>query len=280
MQHSWKLKAGIIALTIMIQAGPAAARGGNCEELPLAADALVAAMDASQTLFDTLQTLDAELAIIGRVGSDLSGRGLKYSHAAFVWRDHPKGRWSVVHLLNLCGDDTGGLFEQGLLNFFLDDPFRLDVKLLVPTPDLQKGIVREIRSARALRLFQPEYSILANPWAARYQNSNQWLIEVTALAQAGAVHAVPPARAAAQDWLRAHDFRGTTIYVSPLEQLFGGLFQANLRFDDHPQHARMRGAYEVVTVRAVEDYLARTGGLSLSRELISPVLPPPALAVR
>ena len=159
MQHSWKLMAGIIALTIMVQAGPAAAHGGNCEELPLAADALVAAMDASQTLFDTLQTLDAELAIIGRVGSDLSGRGLKYSHAAFVWRDHPKGRWSVVHLLNLCGDGTGGLFEQGLVNFFLDDPFRLDVKLLVPTPDLQKGIVREIRSARALRLFQPEYSI-------------------------------------------------------------------------------------------------------------------------
>ena len=265
-------------LALLIYAGPAAARGGNCETLPLAADALSAAMDASQALFDTLQSLDAELAIIGRVGSDLSNRGLKYSHAAFVWRDHPKGRWSVVHLLNLCGDDTGGLFEQGLLNFFLDDPFRLDIKLLVPTPELQKGIVREIGSARALRLFQPQYSILASPWASRYQNSNQWLMEVTALAQAGAVHAVPPTRMAAQDWLRQKNFQGTTIFVSPLEQMFGGLFQANLRFDDHPQRARMRGAYEVVTVRAVEDYLARTGGLSLSRELISPVLPPPALA--
>jgi len=280
MRQSWKMMAGSIVLAFLIQAGPAAARGGNCATQPLAADALAAAMDASQTLFDTLQRLDAELAIIGRYGSDLSNRGLKYSHAAFVWRDHPKGRWSVVHLLNLCGDDTGGLFEQGLLNFFLDDPFRLDIKLLVPAPELQKGIVREISSARAFRLFQPEYSILANPWASRYQNSNQWLMEVTALAQAGAVHAVPPARTVAQDWLRRHNFQGTTIYVSPLEQMFGGLFQANLRFDDHPQGARMRGAYEVVTVRAVEEYLQRTGGLSLARELISPVLPPPALATR
>jgi hypothetical protein len=41
--------------------------------------------------------------LIGRVGSDLSEHGLRYSHAGYAWRDNPKGRWLVTHLLNRCG---------------------------------------------------------------------------------------------------------------------------------------------------------------------------------
>ncbi|HQO17532.1 MAG TPA: DUF2145 domain-containing protein, partial [Methylotenera sp.] len=63
---------------------------------------------------EALDASGAQVALIGRVGQDLSKYNLRYSHMAFVWRDHPQGRWMALHELNKCGTAESALFNEGL----------------------------------------------------------------------------------------------------------------------------------------------------------------------
>lgn len=90
------------------------------------ADAARTALLAAQQLDE----VDAPVALIARVGTDLSKQGTVYSHAGFAVRDHAEGRWTVVHLLNECGSDRSGLYAQGLVNFFADDLVNEDLRIV------------------------------------------------------------------------------------------------------------------------------------------------------
>lgn len=97
--------------------------GGYNAELVVSARVADAASTALQTA-DALDAHDATVALIARVGQGLSEHGLVYSHAGFAVRDHPSGRWPVVHLLNQCSTHASGLYVQGLVKFVADDLVR------------------------------------------------------------------------------------------------------------------------------------------------------------
>ena len=104
-------------------------------------------------------------------------------------RDNPRGRWTVIHLLNRCRTDHSSLYDEGLINFFLDDPLLYEAVIAVPSPDAQQALLKALRSSLVWRLHQPRYNTIARPQSPDFQNSNQWLLELTVAALArGAVN--------------------------------------------------------------------------------------------
>jgi hypothetical protein len=253
------LKRFLIALTAIVVI-PTAHAGQNCEARPLSAFEVANALQLAKKSFDALDQSGASVAIIARAGQNLSRYGLTYSHLGIVWRDHPDGRWTVVHLLNHCGTARGDLFNQGLGDFFMDSMFRYQTLIMIPSPAIQARIADALTNGTAGEMFSANYNMLAYPFATDSENSNQWALEMLAasLAQDSAIHS----RAAAQGWLSSNGYRATTLHLSAFERLGAELTRVNISFDNQPFDRRMSGEIDTVTVDSIEEFLrAHDSGL-------------------
>ena len=47
----------------------------------------------------------------------------------------------LVHELNSCGSTPSSLYDEGLGNFFLDDPFRYEAMIVIPDVEMQHRLV-------------------------------------------------------------------------------------------------------------------------------------------
>lgn len=243
---------------------PAQGRAGTgCSGEPLPPAKLAAAAQTALTVAAALDREDAPLALVARVGTDLSAQGLVYSHIGFVVRDHPAGRWTAVHLLNQCGSDRSHLYTQGLVNFFADDLVNQDARIVWLEPALAQRLAERLRALPAGALHQPRYNLIARPGSAGYQNSTAWVLETL-----GAALAPTPAadRAAAFAAVRGDGFRADRVRIPYSKRVLGGLFTANIAFTDHPVATRLGGDYPVVTVRSIVEYLERSGHVQAQRE--------------
>lgn len=235
---------------------PATARAGqSCEEAALPPAEVDRSLQLAWKAREALAASGAEVALIARVGQDLSKYGLRFSHVAFAWRDHPAGRWSVVHLLNACGTATSDLYDEGLGNFFGIGVVAHVAGILVPSPATQRRLAALFDGTRHWDLFSPKYNMVAFPFSTKYQNSNQWVLELLALAIDGG--ATVKDRASAQAWLKARGFQPTTVELGTLDRLAGRVFRANVAFDDHPLGRRLAGHIDVVSVESVYHFLMR-----------------------
>ncbi len=245
-------------LLVFVSVVPATA-GQSCRQKAPSVAMVTSAAVAAKATYQALEKSGAQVAIVGRIGADVSKHGLRYTHAAFAMRNHPKGRWLLRHQLNICATDSSVIFDQALLNFFLDDPFAYDALVVIPKPRLAQRLEAVVLSPTARALHTSDYSMIAHPFSTRYQNSNQWLLELIAAAEApvGGV----TSRTEAQAHLRHAGFRPSRISLSGFEVLGASLFRANIRFGDHDASAQQSGRYEVVSVESVRDYLAARGQL-------------------
>jgi hypothetical protein len=246
----------LVALALAL-ATPAARAGTACHEHAPSAQALADAAASALRVRDVLEAEDAPVALVARAGTDLSKYGLHYSHVAFVVRDHPAGRWTVVHLLNECGTDHSTLYAQGLVNFFADDLVAQDVRVAWLTPELAGRLARDLTGPGVAALHDRDYNVIARFDSKRTQNSTAWVLEMLAVAQS------PPG--VALDRVRAHGIaRGTgfepdIVHIPYSKRVLGGLFSANTDFTDHPVATRLSGDYPVVTVRAILRWLEANG---------------------
>jgi hypothetical protein len=193
------------------------------------------------------------VAVIGRVGRDLSEYGLRYSHIGLAMHDQAGRRWIVVHELNNCGRADSDLYDQGLGNFFLDDLFRFEAVVLVPSRDMQDRLAEAIAKGAGRQLHQPSYSLIAHPYSEKYQNSNQWLLELAAAVMAGG----EPSRTAAHARLMQDGFQPSVLYLPPLKRLGARLFSVNTQFDDHSSEEWRTSHYQVVSAESVLAWFAR-----------------------
>ena len=239
----------IAALTI----SPLVWAGQNCDARPATPLEVANSLRLAKQSYDALDQSGASVAIIARAGQDLTRYGLTYSHVGIVWRDHPEGRWTVVHMLNQCGTAHSDLYNQGLGNFFMDTMFKYQTLIMIPSPALQARIVDSLTSGTAREMFTPNYNMLAYPFSSEFENSNQWVLEVLAasMAQDASIHS----RDTAQSWLRSTGYRPTTLHISAVERLGADLTRANISFDDQPFARRMAGEIDTVTVDSIEQYL-------------------------
>ena len=236
------------ALLALAAAGTAAA-GQPCEERPLAPYEVVLSMDLAQRTVAALDASGARVALVSRAGQDLSRYRLRYSHMGIAVRDHPRGRWTVVHALNDCGSAASTLYDEGMGNFFLTDLYRHEAQLVLPGPELQAKLAKLAATRTPVRLHEPKYNMLSYVYSTRYQNSNQWVLETLAAA------AAPPGqvetRLEAQQWLRSTGFQPPTVEVPAAVRLAARMFRANVAFDDHPMDRRMAGSIDTVSTDAV-----------------------------
>lgn len=254
------------AFAALLLALPAcfAQAGQDCEEVAITPAAMAKAMRLAQQVQAELDQRKAQVVILGRVGSDVSKYGLRYTHAGIAYRAPGDAGWTILHKLNHCGEDRASLFRDGLMNFFLDDPHEYRALLLFPTEAMQRRLAPAAAGDLGLGLDQPRYSLLAYPFALDYQNSNSWLLEF--LVSAGN-EAPVIGRAAAQGQLKRTGYRPDRIAVAPSERIGATLFKANVAFTDHPLGERLSGKYSVVTVESIARYLGERQWLAESREL-------------
>ncbi len=210
----------------------------------------------------TSQALDAEHArsgakvvLIGRAGQDLGKYGLRYSHLGWAYKT-TEGPWRVTHKLNDCGTALGHVYRQGLGEFFLDDLWRFEAVVAVPSAAVQAQLWPVLaENARAKALHTPHYSMVSYVWGQKYQQSNQWAIETLAAAMEPATIRT---REQAQAWLRFKGYEPTTLRLGPLTRLGGRVGSANIAFDDHPSDKRYSDRIETVTVDSVLAWMQRT----------------------
>ncbi|WP_426196738.1 DUF2145 domain-containing protein [Massilia sp. DWR3-1-1] len=243
----WLARLGA-ALLLTLLLAPAARAGSACTARAPDAAAFGKAMTLAERTVAALDQSGAEVVLIARAGADLSKYHLRYSHMGYAWRDHPHGRWLVVHELNQCATAASALFEQGLGTFFLDDMHAYDTRIVVPSPAMQARLAAMLASATPRTLHERSYNMLSYAFSTRYQNSNQWLLETWAVA---AADASPGTRAQAQAWLRHAGYQPITVEIDAMTRLGARVARANVSFDDHPFERRMAGHIDTVTVDSV-----------------------------
>ncbi len=69
--------------------------------------------------------------------------------------------------------------------------------------------------------------MIAYPYSNLYQNSNQWVIEVTASALSGYHH-----RTDLQEWLRDNNYQPGYISIPKTKRMIVKLFKDNITFED------------------------------------------------
>lgn len=216
-------------------------------------------LQMSQVVRAILDEADAPAVLASRSGIDLDRYGVRYSHAGISLKDSPNTRWSVRQLYYACEDRTARIYDQGLPGFVLDhDPVpALYVSLVFLPPEAASRLARAALDQRLdLGLLEPAYSANAYPFSTRYQNCNQWLIELIAYAF-GPPQGDAVSRAAAQDWLRANDYRPSVIDVRHRMMVWLANFVPLLHNDDQPAETLAQARYQLSLPQGVEEFVHR-----------------------
>lgn len=250
--RNWK--AGLFAAALLMPL--AAVAGKSCNGQELSAVTLSRAMTTAQNVQARLDESGSDVAILGRVGQDLSEYGLRYSHVGLAFRTGADQPWHVLELLNQCGTADSDLWADGLGNFFLDDMFSFDAIILVPPQGLRQRLSDRLRNVEQLRqLHQSKYNMAAYPFSVKYQNSNQWVLENLAAAESRDMQITT--REQAQAWLKMVGYKPTELHIGPLKRLGGRMFKANVAFDDHPNELRFSDRINTVTVDSIVEFLRK-----------------------
>jgi hypothetical protein len=254
----------LMAAAAIVGAGSPALAGQNCEPRKPSLESirrdLALAASVAEQLDEMARRDGTKVLLIARAGQDLGQYGLRYSHLGIAYRDDAalggRGAWRVVHKLNQCGSSRSALYRQGLAEFFGDGLYAHEAGVVVLKPGIATRLAEQLKNDVVLAtLDEPRYNMLAYPWSGPYQQSNQWAIETLAMLAEPSV----TSRAAARNWLRAQDYRPTTLQISSLTRLGARVSSAHISFDDHPFGRRMAGQIDTVTVDSVFAWMARSG---------------------
>jgi hypothetical protein len=248
-------KRGVLLL-VALGAWGAVQAGQDCgERAAPTPQALARGLALGERVRDQLEQSGASAALVARIGLNLGEFGQRYTHMGVAVRDHVRRRWQVLHLFNPCGKAESEISVQPLEQFYEVDLFEYEALLLTPSYALQAAL-REVfmNPATTRALHKPAYNMIAHPFNTRFQNSNQWILEMLALAldRSGGIKD----RAAAQAWLMRSGFEPGTIRISNLRRTGARLFSPHVSFADHTQEEYEKQAYLVITVDAITRFLA------------------------
>lgn len=248
-RYRWLLSAILAAACLL---PPTAHAGRDCEERPADPQKTQKAIRLATQVRESLELTGARVAIIARVGSDQSKRGFRYTHTGYLLKDHPNGPWTVVHELNSCGTGTSDLYDEGLANFYMDDLFDYETRIVVPNASAQEKLTKILLGSNKRTFHEPTYSSIANPWSTRFQNSNGWILEIFAAAMGDAAN-----RTEAQRWLKDNGYTPGLLRIGGGERAGARLFAPNIRFGDHPDTAWQTQIYEISTGDTVVNFLRK-----------------------
>ncbi|WP_092416642.1 DUF2145 domain-containing protein [Collimonas sp. OK307] len=182
-----------------------------------------------------LDAMDGDTALISRSGLDLSRFHIRYSHAAVARRDET-GTWSARQLYYACDEARPRIYDQGLAGFVMgtDDPALGYISIVrLPAGAAQSLRYASLDTSRVQHLLATSYSANAYPFSTRYQNCNQWVVEMLAVAW-GDLGDGDDLRGRAQHWLQEENYAPEPVDVGSHALMFASTFVPLLHLDDHP----------------------------------------------
>jgi hypothetical protein len=245
----------LAALVALHLALPAIAHAGQaCEQKPPTETRVTQGIAMAVKTVARLDASGADVVIIARAGQDLSKYRQRYSHLGFAYKQD--GHWTIVHKLNECGTAVSNIYEQGMGQFFLDDPYRFEAAITVPAPEVQQRLRTVLTDpVKVLAGHVAAYNMLSYAWGDKYQQSNQWVLETLAMAQENSIHT----REQAQAWLKFKGYQPTVLDLGPMTRLGARMFKANIAFDDHPNEKRFSDRIETIGADSVFAFLEQSG---------------------
>ena len=245
LRHGAQLLAGCAALAIagVAHAGGSVAGASGSSRFCDRAQELTATEQDRLLRFaavvrEELAATEGSVALISRSGLDLARFGIRYSHAALAWR-HDDGAWSARQLYYACDEGRPRIFDQGTAGFVMgtENPALGYISLLkLPaetTPDLRRAL---LDPTRVQQLLAGRYSANAYAYSLKYQNCNQWVVELMASAW-GELTEGADLRARAQEWLRAAPYAPAPVDVGSRWLMLGSIVVPLVHMDDHPREA-------------------------------------------
>ena len=245
--------------TLLTPAAAPAGTGAKCvPERGVDFEKFKKAQSAALGVYEYLDPSDADVALVARVGSDQSNRGILYTHVGLIFRNHPKGPWLFTHLLRDCDSARSELYDEGLFDFFHGSPFSYQALVVVPTREVQDRLDEMNRGPMPRRLHEPRYNTLANPFRTRFQNSNQWVLEMLAVAMGG--EGTVASREDAVRVLERTGYEPARMKLKFKERVMikaGGKTHVSLADHRDSENRGKDGGYYWVSVESIVRYLER-----------------------
>jgi hypothetical protein len=201
----------------------------------------------------------ARLAIVFRTGRPRSElpEGISYTHGAF-WVYSPielensatTTGYAVYNLYHGDGTklpkDKSYLHQDFPLDFIAATAVD-DVAVIIPSPEMQRRVLAIMDSPAYEALHVPAYSLVSNPLDPKYQNCNEFMLDVLAAA-AWETTDMPQIKAD----LKAY-YKPTKVKTNLLERLFGPMTDVRLKTDDQ------RGAIVTATYESMSAFMKDNG---------------------
>jgi len=204
---------------------------------------------------DELEHSGATAAVVSRAGLDLARLGLRYSHAGVALKANPNSPWSVRQLYYACDEKRPRIFDQGMAGFVLgaEEPSQGHLSMVL-LPEGQAGALQAaaLDAQTPLSLLAGEYSANAYAYSTRYQNCNQWLLELIASAWGAAT----PQREDAQRWLRERGYEAEPVNVGRT-LVIAAHFVPLVHVVDHPDEDLRAQTMRVSMPSSIEHFVRR-----------------------
>lgn len=211
----------------------------------------------SQQVRQLLDDSGHQAAIISRSGLDLARFHIRLSHAGISLRNNPNSPWSVRQLYYACDEQRPHLYDQGLPGFLIDQPQGSNVYLsilLLPAKQEEQLVQTALDNKLSLQLLGADYSANAYPFSTRYQNCNQWLVELLAHAW-GQLPREGDGRKQAQDWLQQQGYHPDTVDVKHRYMVWAANVVPLVHNGDHPDSELAANRYQVSLPSAMEGFV-------------------------
>ncbi|WP_090438228.1 DUF2145 domain-containing protein [Duganella sp. CF458] len=204
---------------------------------------------------EELERSGAAAAVVSRAGLDLARLGLRYSHAGLALKANPNSPWSVRQLYYACDEKRPRIFDQGMAGFVLgaEEPAQGHLSMVL-LPDVLADALQAaaLDTQTPLSLLSGEYSANAYAYGTRYQNCNQWLLEL----MASAWGASTPQREDAQRWLRERGYEAEPVNVGRA-LVIAAHFVPLVHVIDHPDEDLRAQTMRVSMPSSIEHFVRR-----------------------
>lgn len=245
-----KIKNVLLSLVLSLQFINPVFAGKNCEESSLLKEEVVLrATSASQKLIEAANLLSpdgSKVFLIGRRGQNLDEYKLKYSHGGYLMKNNDN--WEVFHELNECSSNQSHLYNEGVLNFFLDDLYKYDSIIIAFDAKTNESLKQVLSNKDLLKQsHNPNYNLVSYPFSSKYQNSNGWLLEIMAKALAKNENKQINSHDEFIIYIQQIGYEPDILNLGMFKRLGGRMFKANIAFDDQPFNERMAGNIRTYT---------------------------------
>ncbi len=202
----------------------------------------------------TLAQKGARIAILGRVGRDRESlpEGISFTHTAFAvysqitTADNRKIPGYAIYNLYQRDKtpDVSDLVIDYPVDFFAGVEL-LEAGIIIPTPELQKRLLKVIASDTYKNLHNSNYSVIANPFTVEYQNCTEHTLDVitSAIYQTNDLQKIKANEKAY--------FTALKLDVNPLKLALGSMFISDVSISDHPNSP------ETTTFTTIGDFLTK-----------------------